>query len=451
MEDDERTRVMSGPAGTYADWIRHLPDGTVKSMNPFTGVEVWTVSGRGNRPLGTSEREPTALMPDANAGTCAFCEDRYLESPPEVLRLVAADSGYAQLDRVAADQLSATTAEFRRVPNLFQIMSFEYWNQNYGYDLPAAALAARDAYLADPAGLEHVRSIAVTKARAAGRNVGPEDVGTVELLAASNSFFGSGHDLIIPRRHFTHDATHSTHLASSGTLTPDEHAAYMDLATTASAEFYDGFPHARYVAVFQNWLKPAGASFDHLHKQVVAVDDVGINNATAMRKLASHPQAYNDWLLDTALRHRLVLAENAHAIAFAGFGHRYPAIEVFSKDAVNEPWNQSASARRGLSDLVHAMHAAIGPEVACNEEWHTRPPGATVAMPWRIILKLRVSTLAGFEGGMRIYLTTVSPEGVRDRLAGRLVELRDAGLIAPVTLGDECPAERRSLAYVAGR
>ena len=451
MEIAASLHLNPGPSGTHQDWIRHLPDGTVKTVNPITGVEVWTVAGRGNRPLGTSTPDATPLPPDAHTATCAFCADRYLESPPERSRLVASGSGYRQLDHVGADQLFSTRAEFRRIPNLFQIMTYEYWHENYGFDLSASARAAREAYLSTPEGLEHVRSMAVTKARAAGRPVGPDDIGTVELLAACNGFFGSGHDLVVPRRHFTDDATDSSQLASSGTLTPDEHSAYTDLTAATAADLYDDFPHARYVAVYQNWLKPAGASFDHLHKQIVAIDDVGINNATAIRKLSVHPQAFNDWAVNVGIDNRLVLAENAHAIAYAGFGHRYPAIEVFSKDPVNEPWLQSPDARRGMSDLVHAMHAASGSGVASNEEWHSRPPDAGVAMPWRIIIKLRISTLAGFEGGTRIYLTTIAPDGLRDRLAPRLHELRDAGLIAPIQLGAECAARRGCLTYVEGR
>ena len=31
--------------------LRRMPDGTVKQINPFSGTSVWTVPGRGNRPL----------------------------------------------------------------------------------------------------------------------------------------------------------------------------------------------------------------------------------------------------------------------------------------------------------------------------------------------------------------------------------------------------------------
>ena len=33
-----------------------MPDGTVKQVNPFTGTEVWTVAGRGKKPITNAER-----------------------------------------------------------------------------------------------------------------------------------------------------------------------------------------------------------------------------------------------------------------------------------------------------------------------------------------------------------------------------------------------------------
>ena len=59
-------------------------------------------------------------------------------------------------------------------------------------------------------------------------------------------------------------------------------------------------------------------------------------------------------------------------------------------------------------------------------------------MRFRILLKQRLSTLAGFEGATRIYLNTVDPWTTRDRILGRLGQLREAGEIAPdLQLGNE--------------
>ena len=126
------------------DWLTVMADGTVKQLNPFSGTEVWTVAGRGNRPLGVALPPPIPLDPEQHGRYCPFCEQRYLETPPEKSRVVrGADGNWRTLYRTSAEDLFATTAEFRRVPNLFEILSFQYWHANYGYALPAR-VAARE-------------------------------------------------------------------------------------------------------------------------------------------------------------------------------------------------------------------------------------------------------------------------------------------------------------------
>lgn len=142
-------------------------------------------------------------------------------------------------------------------------------------------------------------------------------------------------------------------LASSGTLTPDEHHAFLALTADAMRDLYATTPAVRYVSVFQNWLKPAGASFDHLHKQLVAIDEVGAQNVAALDRLREDPQVFNHAALDVAVAHDLVIAANEHAVMFAGFGHRYPTVEVYSTSPVGQPWRQTAAELRAVSDLLH--------------------------------------------------------------------------------------------------
>ncbi len=188
--------------------------------------------------------------------------------------------------------------------------------------------------------------------------------------------------------------------------------------------------YVRYVAVFQNWLAPAGASFDHLHKQLVAIDERGVYNDMEIRLARANPNIYNEAAVNFAAYRNLVFAENDYAVAFAGFGHRFPTLEIYSKGERSQPWNHSAEQLRGVSDLVHACHAAMGSAIPCNEEWHYKPPDADTPMPWRILIKWRISNPAGFEGGTRIYVNTIDPEGLRDKVVPRLYQLRDEGRIA---------------------
>ena len=431
-----------------SNYLIRMADGTIKQVNPFTGTEVWTVPGRANRPLGVDNQNVRQLDPAEEDIHCAFCAKRYLDTPPEKARLVETGNGYATLRNLRAEELSETVAEYRRVPNLFEIVSFDYWQKNFGYQLSESAESGKHAYLATEMGRHHVLNVVEQRLKAAG--VDPfaiERMSVDDRLHVANAFFGGGHELIVARRHFVPGAEFDNQRASSGTLSPEEHYQYMRFTIEAVRDIYVSNRYVRYVAVFQNWLKPAGASFDHLHKQLVAIDERGAQNELEVRLARTNPNIYNEAAVNFAAYRNLVIAENDHAIAFAGFGHRYPTLEVFSKSERSQPWNHSPDELRGMSDLVHACHAATGAEVPCNEEWYYKPPDADVAMPWRVLIKWRVSTPAGFEGGTRIHVNTIDPDSLKNRVVPRLFALKNDGGIAPMKIAFECDCVPNCLKY----
>lgn len=434
--------------------LTRMADGTVKQANPFTGTQVWTVPGRGHRPLGTRAGTASPLDPSLEGRYCALCHRRYLETPPEKARLVRAgdDDGppWRTLLDVPAARLFDQVAELRRVPNLFEILSFDYWRANHGYDMPAGRAAAMASYLATADGRAHV--LAVARARLLASGVSAEQweaMSEPERLSPARAFFGGGHELVVARRHYVDGAVDDSALASSGTLTPQEHERYTAFTVDALRAVYDGNRHVRYVAVWQNWLRPAGASFDHLHKQLAALDERGAQAERELALVRQVPNVYNDATVNDPAYRDLVVAENEHAVAFAGVGHRYPSLEVYSKSAASAPWEHTPEEVRGVSDLLHACHAATGADVPCNEEWHHRPVGVEAPMPWRLVLKWRLSTLAGFEGSTKIYLNTIDPWALRDRVVSRLRDLREQGRIAAMDIAGECPCRADSLRYAA--
>ncbi|OKL53258.1 DUF4921 domain-containing protein [Bowdeniella nasicola] len=425
-----------------------MADGTIKQINPLSGTEVWTIQGRANRPLEVAIPDPVPVAAEAAGQHCAFCSGRYLETPPEKARIVRGDDGSWQtLLSVPASKLFDTVAEFRRIPNLFEILSLEYWQANYGYTIPSQVLNRRDAYLTEDEGWEHVLAIVRTKLRASGfTNDEIDALDERTLISFADAFFASGHDVIVSRRHYAEGATSSADLASSGSLSFEEHRHYISMTAETMRDLYRKYPDAKYVAAFQNWLRPAGASFDHLHKQLVTIDERGVQAEREVAKVERDPEIYNRLAVDYAIAHRLVIAENNHAIAFAGFGHRFPTLEIYSKSAANFPWKHHPDAIAAMSDLIHACHVATGPRIASNEEWHYRPPDVETKMPWRVMLKWRVSTLAGFEGGTKINVNTIDPFTLAARALQRLEDNRDQ--IAPtIAIGPECRSERGALTY----
>ena len=433
------------PAHAQNRALRSTADGTVKQVNPFTGERVWTVPGRASRPLAHAGASPAPLEPGAHAAACDFCETRKLRTPPERSRLVADGDGFAILRDVMPDELDATVAEFRRVPNQFEIVPYDYWRRNYGYTMPAARRAHMERYLADPAGRRHVLQTARARLAAAGHDT---DVTEQQLLEIAPAYFGGGHDLIIARRHYVDGADNSAQLAGSGTLSAEEHYRFIALTVDALRDLVQQHTYARYVAVFQNWLSPAGASKEHLHKQLVAIDEYGPGVEAEASRLRQHANLFNDMGVGLAFSLGLVIADNDHAILVAGVGHRFPTMTVYAKSRACEPWEHSPEELRAVSDLLHAAHAATGVQVATNEEWHYRPSGLDVAMPWRIDVKWRLSTPAGFEGATQIYVNTVSPFDVRDRAIDALRALRGRGHVpASVRIGEECVPATNVLRY----
>jgi galactose-1-phosphate uridylyltransferase len=426
-----------------------MPDGTIKQVNPFTGTEVWTVPGRSKKPI-TNRPPATATKIERREpeNYCNFCKANYLNVPPEKSRVIFRNGRYETVNAINTRDYFNTVAEFRRVPNLFEIVTMDYWRLNHGYKLSDANQEWKDRVLSSAEGREHVRRVLELKMRLSGKTEAEiAAVSDQDVYSLADAFFGGGHELVIGRRHYRDDAEYSSDLCSSGGLTPQEHYEYLRFTTAALLDIHANNRYVRYVSVFQNWLAPAGASFDHLHKQLVAIDEWGASVEEEVELARKNPNIYNELVVNFAAYSNLVFAENEHAIALADIGHRYPTLAVYSKSANLRPWELTDAELWGFSTLVHACHAAMGSQIACNEEWYYAPRDALVRIPLHLLIKWRTNNPAGFEGGTKIYINPISPTDLRDMVVPRLYELRDKGQIGGFKLAEECPCEPNSLRY----
>ena len=427
-----------------------MPDGTVKQVNPFTGTEVWAVSGRKSKPI-TNEGPQNAQKVEIHSPEdyCSFCQSRYYETAPEKARLIRhGDGNWEYLFTTAPDRYFDTTAEFRRVGNMFEIVTLDYWRKNYAYKLTTAQARWKEEYLANPKGLEHITAIINYKLQREGKTEEQmEKMTMAERLGAADAFFGGCHEMIIARRHYKDDAQSNADLYSSGEMTLDEHFRYFKFTIDAMRDVTSANKYVRYISVFQNWLRPGGASFDHLHKQLVALDEWGSSIENQTKMIREDPNVYNQYGANFAAHHNLVFAENDFAIAFAGIGHRYPTIEIYSKSTAGRPYEHSDEEIRGMSNLVQSIHAAMGSQISCNEEWYYTPIDAVYKMPWHILIKWRVTVPAGFEGGTGIFINPMTPIEVRDKMVPRLYKLRDEGKIERLRIAEECFVDPNPLKY----
>jgi galactose-1-phosphate uridylyltransferase len=427
-----------------------LPDGTLKHINPLTGTEVWTVPTRANRPF--FNRASVPLKPitlNNQENYCDFCQTEYFRTPPEKSRLVLNSNGtYQKTDRLNPDLIQASVALFRRVANLFEIVTIDYWVKNHGFQLSISQTQWKKNYTENARGLQHVLELIDTKLKLAGTST--EKIASIseeEKLKLSDAFFGGAHEVIPAGRHFRPGAQWDNELYSSGEMTLEEHYRYMRFTIDAMVDIYANNQYVRYVTVFQNWLHPAGASFDHLHKQLVGLDEWGTSVQAEVEIVRENPNIYNESIVNFSAHHNLIFAENNHAIALSEIGHPYPTLAVYSKSKKARPDEHTEEELRGFSDLVHACHAAMGSQIPCNEEWYYSPPDAVEIMPWHVLIKWRTVNPAGFEGGTKIFINPVSPAMLRDQVIPRLYELREKGKIQTIRIATECKLEPNPLLY----
>lgn len=426
-----------------------MPDGTVKQINPFTGTEVWSVPGRGSKPI-TNEIPATAKKIEKHSPEdyCSFCEARLFEVPPEKARMILRDGQYETLVHVPAEKYSETKSLFRRAPNLFEIVTLDYWRKNYGYRMTEAQKRWKEEYLASPLGVKHVTDVLTFKLEMAGKN--EEQIKKIhgfDKLAMADAFFAGGHELIIANRHYIEGAEYDAQVFSSGEMTQEEHFLYTKFTIETMKAILDNNRYVRYISIFQNWLRAAGASFNHLHKQLVALDEWGSSLERQIRMLREDPNVFNEFGANFAAYHNLVFAENDYAVAYAGIGHRFPTIEIYSRSQAGRPYEHSDEEIRGVSNLIHACHAAMGSQISCNEEWYYTPVDAVYKMPWRILIKWRVNVPAGFEGGTSIFINPMTPVDLRDKMVPRLYKLRDEGKLNSFRLAEECRLSPNPLKY----
>lgn len=432
---------------THWNLVEAFKDGTIRYKNPFADTEAWFTPGRRHRPFHSNRRrsgEP--LSPAQMQNYCAFCPENYRQTTPEKSRFEITGRQWRLMEQPSPEHVFTNRAQLRRIGNLYEIISYDYWHKKYGFNLSAKELAHQQAYLDSAKGREHLFSLLNDKQKMLGQpTIKPDDADQLRRL--SMSFFGGSHELVIPASHFVDAAADTTQLCSTGALTPEQHFYYYRLSIHALSEIYQNNPFVRYVAAYTNWQRDAGASFEHLHRQIIGVDRISPETKRGNDMAFANPRVYEDYAAFLAYEQNLIICDNPFAMAAVDIGRPYPAVIIFSKTKSFYPFEHSPEQVRGMSDIVHAVHAAFGADNAVNEEWYYSPPASAMRLPWYVLVKWRNHRLAGIEGITNFFPNEIGPGDVKEMMIDKLLRLRQNGRIAQMHIGDECQKESARLDY----
>lgn len=225
------------------------------------------------------------------------------------------------------------------------------------------------------------------------------------------------HELVIESPHHTSSFTELT--AEQARLS---WVAYRDrLAYLANQQRY------RYGLVFKNCGPDAGATLDHTHSQIIAVNRIPMTVAQELRAAGDYHARHLECIFCAMARQELdesrrIVATTSRFIAWCPYASRFAyetwivprmhaeRFELAKMEDLEELSRLFQSVLRGLEQIVpqvpynYWIHTAPF-DIPCHDHYH-----------WHIELVPRLNRIAGFELGSGCYVNPVDPEDAASAL-----------------------------------
>ena len=184
----------------------------------------------------------------------------------------------------------------------------------------------------------------------------------------------------------------------------------------------------KYISIFHNYGREAGASLFHPHSQLMAIPvvppDVARSFHGSLRYFENHGRCVHCDLLAWERKEKIrVIYENSYFVALCPFvSHTAFEVRIFPKshessfEEIGE--EELADAADILHESLHRLWGGLG-DPAYNFFIHTSPAGTSTYYPhyhWHIEILPKTGTPAGFEISTGIDISTITPEVAADAL-----------------------------------
>ncbi len=187
-------------------------------------------------------------------------------------------------------------------------------------------------------------------------------------------------------------------------------------------------PRFKYILIFKNYGKGAGATLEHPHSQLIALPIVPKRVNEELKSAKSYYEYKERCVFCDLLRQELedkerVICENKHFLCFAPFVSRFPYetwiipkkhksdFSLLEKDEVR-PLGMI------MRDALHKLKVVLN-DPPYNFIIHTSPINGHEREDyhWHIEIIPKLVNVAGFEWGSGFYINPVAPEEVSKNLA----------------------------------
>ncbi|MFP3983799.1 MAG: galactose-1-phosphate uridylyltransferase [Desulfurivibrionaceae bacterium] len=197
----------------------------------------------------------------------------------------------------------------------------------------------------------------------------------------------------------------------------------------------------KYVLIFKNFGREAGASLEHPHSQLVALPILPRMIVSELDGSLAHYRhkercVFCDIIRQEIKEDKRVICSNEYFIVVAPYAPRFPfemwIVPRYHNSSYQEQDAESFSAlARIFSESIRRLNACI-PDVSYNFVLHTSPlrSSSLEHYHWHFEIMPKLTTVAGFEWGSGFYINPVSPENAAKYL-------REVELSTSVVKGEE--------------
>jgi len=355
---------------------------------------------------------------------CSFCLGRIKEATPEKSRTVRESGLVRTYCYPHINTIHNNNVLFRRQGNLFEILSFKFWQEKYGIKATEKELNELHKAFSLPQEQEIIEDLLRIKLMRMQQD--SELLNITQKLEAAQAFYSGYHELLTSGYHFLPKATNTSELFSSGSMSWQDHRVSYEILQDIIQDMISRNPFIQFISIFQNWLSSAGASFEHWHKQILALDFWGKPLEREAISTSNDIDLYKRFALGVAQEINLFIAENDHALAYIEVGAKTGYITICSKSQNLRPHEHTKEECHAMSDLVHAMIHCLGNFTPYNEEWLYTPFNSTsFRTPWRIMINIRSTSQAGLENMTQTCVNPISPIELAHAMRIRLEEKID--------------------------
>lgn len=187
---------------------------------------------------------------------------------------------------------------------------------------------------------------------------------------------------------------------------------------------------ARYVLIFRNFGRPAGATLAHPHSQIVATPLVPHLIVEEIKGSRRHYEQIQRCLFCDLLQHESaphsprLIREDDHFVVFTPFASRFPyECQILPKAHQPAFTLEEKGVRRALAetlrDVLYRLAAVLG-DPPYNYVIHTAPTRSLEEVApyyhWHVEIFPRIVSAAGFEWGTGFHINPVPPEAAARKL-----------------------------------